>query len=210
MKSMVQWSLSLAMVFTGCIQAQKKTDIPADPAKWKAHEGEAFFNNREIHLVNKADVALLWIDGMEFSNGVVELDIKGKNDNGNSFLGLAFHALNDTIYDAVYFRPFNFSSEEKKANAIQYIDAPGNEWHILRKNFPGKYENAITPVPDPNNWFHVKYQFDYPVVKVFINGSAQPTFEVEQISKRTTGKLGLWIDSDDGWFKNVQVTKTKE
>jgi hypothetical protein len=44
---------------------------------------------------------------------------------------------------------------------------------------------------------------------VYINGSEEPTLEVEQISKREEGKLGLWLDSKDGWFKNVVVTRFK-
>ena len=202
-------ALIISLTGTGCAHGQQKTRIATGPANWTVHQGEANYSNDRIHLVNKGDVALLWIKDMNFKNGIIELDIKGKNENGNSFLGVAFHALDDTTYDAVYFRPFNFRSVEKKGNAIQYIDAPGNEWHVLREKFPGKYESAISPIPDPDHWFHVKLQVDFPTVKVYVNGSAEPTFEVEQISKRTGGKLGLWIDSDEGWFKNISITKTE-
>lgn len=207
MKSLNRLAFIMSFTIMGCAHAQKKTSIEADPRNWTARNGEVTFKETGIQLVNKGDIALLWIKDMDFQNGTIELDIKGKNESGNSFLGLAFHGLNDTTYDAVYFRPFNFNSEEKKGNSIQYIDAPGNEWHVLRKKFPGKYESSISPVPNPDDWFHVKFQIDFPFVRVYVNDAEKPTFEVEQISKRMSGKLGLWIDSDEGWFRNIRVTK---
>lgn len=52
----------------------------------------------------------------------------------------------------------------------------------------------------------MKIVVNYPSAKVFINGSSQPTLEIEQLSDSKYNRLGLWIDSVDGWFTNISVT----
>src|SRR5690242_8519886 len=49
---------------------------------------------------------LVWINGVDFSTGTIEVDLKGQDVFQHSFLGIAFHAVNDSIFDAIYFRPF--------------------------------------------------------------------------------------------------------
>ena len=65
---------------------------------------------------------------------------------------MAFHGLNDTTFDAVYFRPFNFNNPARNGHSVQYISHPEFPWYKLRKE---QYENLINPVPEPNDWFHV-------------------------------------------------------
>jgi hypothetical protein len=45
------------------------------------------------------------------------------------------------------------------------------------------------------------------MVRAYVNNSTTPVLEVEQISERKDGKLGLWVDSEDGWFRNVTISK---
>lgn len=208
MKSITLFIFAFGFVHFGNLNAQTK--IEADPRKWTAQNCEAIFIKDTIHLVNTArkKSAVLWLNNTHLKNGIVELDIKGKDVRGESFLGIAFHGLDNDHYDAIYFRPFNFKSPERKKHSVQYIDKPDNEWEVLREKYPGKYENEVVPVPDPNDWFHAKIVINYPDIKVYVNGSAKPSLEVKQISKRKDGKLGLWMDSEDGWFRNVSIAQT--
>ncbi len=48
------------------------------------------------------------INNIEFESGIIEFDILGENNPGKSFVGIAFNIQNDTTYEAIYFRPFNF------------------------------------------------------------------------------------------------------
>ncbi|MEM1134313.1 MAG: family 16 glycoside hydrolase [Bacteroidota bacterium] len=204
MKQIILFTSILVLIFFGDIKAQ--TNIDASAKNWTSHNSEASFNDEIIYLKNGGKgSALLWANNTNFKNGIIELDIKGKDLRGKSFVGLAFHGLDNKNYDAVYFRPFNFNNPERKNHSIQYIDAPNNVWHVLRKKFPGKYENVVQPIPDPNDWFHVRIEINSPEVKVFVNDANEPTLVVEKISDRTKGKLGLWIDSEEGWFKNVKI-----
>src|SRR5215510_5241277 len=65
---------------------------------------------------------LAWIEGVELSEGTIELEIKGKNEQGRSFVGIAFHGQDNKTFEAVYLRPFNFQAAEKErqSHSIQY------------------------------------------------------------------------------------------
>ena len=199
--------LLVAILLSGNLYAQKRVVTEAKADSWTTSNSDATFNKDIIHLKRKNQKnGLLWLNDITFKNGTIELDIKGKDERGNSFVGCAFHGVNNTHYDAVYFRPFNFKSKEKHKKMMQYINCPDEVWHVLRKKFPGMYENSISPAPDPNKWFHVKIVVNYPGIKVYVNHSETPSLEVDQRSTRADGKLGLWIGSDEGWFKNIVIT----
>jgi hypothetical protein len=185
-----------------------QTKISADAGSWVPINGSVTFDKETIHVMNNGNATtLLWLNNMTMKNGVVELDIKGKDVAGQSFVGVAFHGTGDDDYEAVYFRPFNFRNPEKKNHALQYISKPEYDWSVLRQRFPGKYENSLEPAPDPNDWFHVRLVIEFPMVRAYVNNSTTPVLEVEQISERKDGKLGLWVDSEDGWFRNVTISK---
>lgn len=205
MKTTTVLAFILGSLGSGNLVAQ--ITLAADSRKWIAYNCKADFSSDSIHLINASGkTALLWAKTINFKNGTIELDIKGKDGNRDSFVGVAFHAIDNETYDAIYFRPLAFRNQEKKDHAVQYIDKPDNDWDILREKHPGKYEHAIVPDTDPNSWFHVKIVIRYPGIKVYVNGSNEPTLEVEQIGKRKDGMLGLWVDSEEGLFKNVTLT----
>jgi hypothetical protein len=205
-------TILLIILLTGfwCGNLNAQTAIEPKKEKWIAHNSTVSFSDDGlIHLTNTSEKsALLWVKDTNFMNGTVELDIKGKDVRGESFVGIAFHGADNDYYDGVYFRPFNFRSPDRKDHSVQYIDKPASDWEVLRETFPGKYENHLHPVPDPNDWFHAKIVIDFPEVLVYVNGSMEASLKVEQISLRKNGKLGLWIDGKEGWFKNVVITNS--
>ena len=70
-----------------------------------------------------------------------------------------------------------------------------------------KYENMVTPVPEPSGWFHATVRVEYPVVKVFVNNSGNPSLTIEQLSNRKNGWVGFWVgNNSEGWFKNLKIT----
>lgn len=147
------------------------------------------------------------LNGLVFENGTIELDIRGKDDQGRSFVGVAFHGLNDSTYDAVYFRPFNFKNPERSNHSVQYISHPRYTWSKLRNDHPNQYENIVTPVPSPNDWFHAKIVIEFPDVKVYVNNSGKPSLSITQLSTTKKGWLGLWVgNGSEGYFKNLKVT----
>lgn len=208
MKTNTLLTLILLLVFSGMVQAQSGKKIKANTQKWSAFNREVTYKDDVIYLNAEENDGILWLNNSNFSNGIIELDIKGKDERGRSFVGIAFHGNDNETFDGVYFRPFNFKSPERNSHSVQYISMPDNEWSVLRKNFPGKYENNIDPAPEPDQWLHAKIIVDYPSVKVYVNGAQKASLEVEQISDRKGGKLGLWVgNGSDGWFKNIVIKK---
>jgi hypothetical protein len=166
-------------------------------------------DKKGIRFLKNENDGIAWLKDMEFSNGIIELDIRGKDILQQSFVGIAFHGKDNTTLDAIYFRPFNFQSDDpvRKIHAVQYVSHPDYTWNVLRDKFNGKYEKAVIPPPSGNEWFHVKVIVKSPLVTVFVNGNPQPCLSVEKLNSRKTGKIGLWVgNTSDGDFANLQIT----
>ena len=176
--------------------------------------------NREISITqndNKKDVVHLnglpndgiaWINDLKFDKGVIEFDAKGKNVVQQSFIGIAFHGMNDTSFDAVYFRPFNFQSPDaiRKTHSVQYVSLPQFDWSVLREKYPGKYENGITDNIGADSWFHAKIIVDADKIEVFVNNNRQASLTVKPLNSYTTGKIGFWVgNNSDGDFTNLEI-----
>ena len=149
-----------------------------------------------------------WLDGVNFANGSIEVDIKGKDVLQQSFVGIAFHGVDAKTLDAIYFRPFNFHATDsvRRIHAVQYVSHPDFPWNVLRETQNAKYEKAIPSAPDPNEWFHVKIVVDYPHVTVYVNNSASPCLTVDKLNDRQSGKIGLWVgNTSGGEFANLVI-----
>lgn len=181
-----------------------KTD---DPNLWILNNRELTIEkNGVIHLDGKQGDGLLWIKEPVFASGKIECDIKGQDIQGRSFVGIAFHGLNDSTFDAVYFRPFNFKSPDRNGHSVQYISHPEFTWYKLREENPGKYENKLDTIPDPNGWFHATISIEYPNVEVFVNNSFTPSLRIRQLSSRKEGWIGFWVgNGSEGYFRNLKI-----
>ncbi|MEP6584794.1 MAG: family 16 glycoside hydrolase [Ginsengibacter sp.] len=200
--------LTLSLLFFICENsiAQNQQIVKAASEKWTVFNRDVNYSDGVIHLNAQENDGVLWINDENFKDGIIELDIKGKDLQGQSFVGIAFHGMDNKTFDGVYFRPFNFKNADRNSHSVQYISMPDNDWSFLRNKYPGKYENIIDPVPNPDDWFHAKIVVSYPAIKVYVNNSDKPTLEVEQISKRKDGKVGIWVgNASEGWFKNFSI-----
>ncbi len=162
-----------------------------------------------IHLNEKDGVGIAWINNQKFTTGTIECDIKGKDVLQASFVGIAFHGINDSTYETVYFRPFNFRATDtlRHSHAVQYIAPPVYDWPKLRKEFPGKYEQPISPAPDPNTWFHARIEVSDKLIRVFVNGNAKPSLVVVPLVHTDGTMIGLWAGGTDGDWKNFKINK---
>jgi hypothetical protein len=160
-------------------------------------------------------VGLALVEGVALGEGTLEIDLKGKGPEAASFLGVAFHAVDDQTFEAIYFRPFNFTRDGEKdgqpyrAHAVQYVAWPGNTWEKLRAETPGKFEAAVKPIPDPAGWFHARVEVTAKRVSVWVDDGKAPCLVVERLARRDSGKVGLWVDSRDGAFRNLKIRPAK-
>ncbi len=155
---------------------------------------------------NQGDGLAVFPD-IDFENGTIEVDIKGKDEMQRSFVGIAFHIQNENMFNAIYFRPFNFKIPERAGHSVQYISHPEFTWQKLRTDFPEQFENPVNPVPNPNEFFHARIEVNWPNVKVFIENSKIPSLDVKMKSTFKRGKIGFWVgNGSDGTFKNLVAT----
>lgn len=151
---------------------------------------------------------IAWLDGVNFSNGVIEFDVRGRDVFQKSFVGVAFHGANDSTFDAVYFRPFNFHATDsvRRIHAVQYVSLPEFTWKKLREERNGIFEKSLENPPNPNGWFHVKVVVQFPRVEVFVDNRKQASLSIVQLSKRATGRIGLYVaDASNGDFANLVI-----
>lgn len=164
-----------------------------------------------INLSRDYGEGVAWLKGIEFSNGVLEFDVRGEDVQQHSFVGIAFHGQSDSVFDAIYLRPFRFKDKDEtlRNRDIQYVSLPDFTWQVLRAKSPGKYEHSIEPAPDPNSWVHIKVVVQNSTVSVYINGSEQPSLVVEKVTKTNSGNIGFYVaDTSGGDFANFSITKT--
>jgi hypothetical protein len=161
-----------------------------------------------VRLSESPGDGFAFLEGIEFADGAIEVDIRGKDVQQQSFVGVAFHGLDEKTYDVIYFRPFNFKAEDpaRRLRAVQYTSHPTYTWQKLRTEHPGKYEQPVNPVPDPNGWFHARIVVASPKVSVFVNDAKEPSLVVEQLSDRKKGLIGPWVGNTSGGdFANFKI-----
>ena len=179
--------------------------------------------NRELKLFSNDSVTYLrvsenkkegivWLPSKQFKNGKIEIEMRGKDVFQRSFIGIAFHGLNDSVYDAVYCRPFNFFARDsvRRVHAIQYVSHPGFTWEKLRNERNAVFEKQIIHPPDPNGWFTLKLEITDSIVKAFIDDNEIASLVVKKLNNRQSGKTGFFTgDSSDGDFKKVKLSYYK-
>lgn len=163
-----------------------------------------------IKISQQEGEGIVWLPIDGFESGSIEIAMRGKDVFQQSFIGVAFHGLNDSTYDAVYCRPFNFFAKDsvRRIHAIQYISHPVYTWKKLRAEQNAVYEKEILLPPGPNEWFTMKLVIDATTISAFINGAALPSLQIQKLSDRQTGRIGLYTaDSSGGDFKSISIGK---
>jgi hypothetical protein len=184
-------------------------DLP-DLMRKNAFETSA---NNFIALANNTDKqavqvrGVVWLKNIEFRKGTIDVDLRGKNETGKSFLGIAFNGKDSTDYEAVYFRPFNFESTDAlhRKHMVQYMSPPDHDWEQLRNSQPLVFEQPVHPVPDPNDWFHATMMVSDDSVLVFMNRAVEPSLRIKRFRNHAGVKIGLWSSALPGNFASLVI-----
>jgi len=183
------------------VAAQQRSIEPKDVQVFNRSVSALSDGTRKgLRLSESPGDGVAYLRGIELGNGTIEFDLKGKDVQGQSFVGVAFHGVDSSTYDAIYFRPFNFKAEDpaRRSHAVQYISHPTYTWQKLRAERPGIFEQPVNPAPDPNAWFHVRVVVASPKVSVFVGDAKEPCLVVTRLNDRTNGSVGLWVGNNSG------------
>ena len=154
------------------------------------------------------------IDGLDFSSGVLEVELAGTPAPGapegaRGFVGIAFRVQKDrATYDAFYLRPTNGRAGDqlRRNHSTQYIAHPDFPWFRLRKENPGLYESYVDLVP--GEWTKVKIEVRGDRARLYVHGNDQPSLIVNDLKSGAQGRgaVALWIGPGTvAHFRNLTV-----
>jgi hypothetical protein len=197
-------------------------NVTAEPAVLEGKKGLRIMHSedalRRLQSVTPDEQArfpqLAAIEGLEFTNGVIEAEIAGApalgaGGDARGFVGIAFRVGDDgTTYDAFYIRPTNgrADDQERRNHSIQYISHPDWPWFRLRKETPSKYESYVDLMPGV--WTKVKIDVRGEHSRLYVHEQQQPTLIVNDLKTGAQGKgtVALWIDRGTvAHFRNLSV-----
>ena len=164
-----------------------------------------------VHVTENAGPGVVWIEASDFAQGTIEVDVRGRDVPGRSFVGVAFHRQDDESYDAVYLRPFNFRANDpaRGRHAVQYMAVPEYDWPILRQKFPEEFENPVDASVSPTDWVPLRVMVQGRTVRIYVGSVTAPTLEVRKLGTSDRGLIGLWTGhNSDGDFTNLRITPT--
>jgi hypothetical protein len=201
--------LTATMASTQGVPAGQRAGVPVALAldRLELFNRTATAAHGEIQLNAAPDTGLAWIAGIARTEGCLSLDVRGSNEFGRSFVGIAFRGKDKDTYDVVYVRPFRFRSEDpaQAAHGLQYMSMPDHPWPVLRERSPGVYESAIGSAPDPNHWVHLMVRFRGGRMQAFVNGAAAPQLDLPLLTQRTGSRAALWVgNNSSGAFRNLR------
>jgi hypothetical protein len=165
-----------------------------------------------VHVTEKEGPGLVWVQGSDFAEGTIELEVRGRDLLQRSFLGVAFHGKDDNTYEAVYLRPFNFRADDpaRHQHAVQYMASPDFDWPRLRKEFAEEFENPVDPSVGPTDWVPLRVVVKGQTVQIYVGAVKAPTLEARKLGTLTRGMVGLWVgNNSDGDFRSLRVTPAK-
>ena len=161
-----------------------------------------------VRLDANAGDGMAIVAGAPFVEGTIELDARGEDVQQQSFVGVAFGVQDDSTYEAVYLRPFNFRTPDtaRAKRTVQYVSQPAYPWPKLRQESPGKYEQPVRPIPDPTSWVRMRLVVTRTQVSVYANGGDEPDLVVTRLGDPKPGPVALWVGNNSrGDFSNLTV-----
>lgn len=205
LKSYIIVSLSSFFFLMGCT-AQKSINPTRDNVR--IINRDVSFTDKALELNASEGGGMAILENISFRNGTIQLDIKGENNPGKSFVGIAFNIQNDSTYEAVYFRPFNFESPAKirREHGIQYVFEPVYSWEKLRTENTGEFEAAFIDPPSPDGWFSISLTVENERVIVKDGDSGKLLMQAKRLSAASSDKIGFWVGNNSkGSFRDLEI-----
>jgi len=195
------------------IDQLKLVNVKAEKVSFKGRKGVRVSDAAPAGLGDEGRLAV--ISSTEFQDGIIEVDLTGEpgpqaSETARGFVGIAFRVAPDASrFECIYLRPTNGRAEDqiRRNHSVQYISVPGYPWHLLRKDFPEKYETYVDLVA--GEWTKVKIEVRGEKARLYVNGAQQPTFLVNDLKQgQSKGSIALWIGPGTvAHFSNLRISR---
>ena len=215
-------TLSIVAARTPAVQAQtisldamdqlKLVNVKAEKVTFKGRKALRVSDPAAVGTSDQEQLVIL--SKTDFQDGIIEVDLAGEpgpnaGEGARGFVGIAFRVAADASrFECFYLRPTNGRAEDqvRRNHSAQYISNPGFPWHMLRKEFPGKYETYVDLIA--GEWTKVKIEVRGEKARLYVNGVEQPTMLVNDLKqKQSKGAIALWIGSGTvAHFSNVRIS----
>ena len=156
-------------------------------------------------------IALL--DGPEFKDGTIQLDVAGAPRPGmppdsRGFIGVSFRTgAHGAWSDVFYLRPTNGRADDqlRRNHAVQYVSDPEFPWYRLRQESPGVYESYVDL--EPGAWTAMRIEVAGTTARLYVNGASQPCLVINDLKHGDRpGRIALWAHVEtDAYFGPITV-----
>jgi hypothetical protein len=154
------------------------------------------------------------VEGVEFTNGVIEAEIAGApapdaGEGARGFVGIVFRLQSDMkTFDTFYLRPTNgrADDQERRNHAVQYASAPDWPWFRLRKETPSRYEAYVDLVTGA--WTKIKIEVRGDRARLYVHGQEQPTLIVNDVKTGANARGAVALSPGPGTiahFRNLTI-----
>lgn len=162
----------------------------------------------------KDEDVLALLDGADFKDGTIQLDVAGAPRPGmpadsRGFLGVSFRTGPHGAWSEVfYLRPTNGRVDDqlRRNHAVQYAADPEFPWYRLRKESPGVYESYADM--EAGAWTTMKIEVAGTTARLYVNGASQPCLVINDLKHGDhAGRIALWAHvQTDAYFGPISIT----
>jgi hypothetical protein len=156
---------------------------------------------------------LALLDGPDFHNGTIELDVAGAPRAGappdsRGFIGISVRTgPRGEWSELFYLRPTNGRAEDqlRRNHSVQYQSGPEYPWHRLREVHPGVYESYADM--EAGDWTRMRIEVEGTRAKLYVNGASEPSLVVNDLKQGDrAGRIALWAHvTTDAYFGPISV-----
>jgi hypothetical protein len=223
---------ALALPLLGCATASPTTAAPGAGARVLpltssesltlmgaraesvSYAGRSGIQLQPLDQVGPDDVMLAIVQGPEFRDGEIDVEVSGAPQTGapadmRGFIGVSFHVSPDgSRSEDLYLRPDNGRADDqlRRNHSVQYQAIPGWGWKRLRDETPGVYESYADL--QPGVWTRMRVKVSGTRAELYVNGADQPTLIVRELKHGAIGGgIALWAHRTTvAYFRNLVVT----
>ncbi|MGH7580035.1 MAG: hypothetical protein ACREM9_07680 [Gemmatimonadales bacterium] len=162
----------------------------------------------------KDEDMLAILEGPEFKDGTIELDVSGAPRPGSppgarGFIGVSVRTGEHGEWSEIfYLRPTNGRADDqlRRNHAVQYVSHPDFPWYRLREESPGVYESYADL--EPGVWTKMRVEVAGTTARLYVNGASQPCLVVNDLKRGDRpGRIALWAHVDtEAYFGPITVT----